>query len=60
GGGGVGGGEAGAGGGGKWGGGCGLDSRGHREDPEVAQALEHLLAAAAFCKILGSYPCALG
>ena len=37
-----------------------LDIRGHQKDPEVAQALEHLLAAAAFCKILGSYPCALG
>lgn len=37
-----------------------LDIRGHQKDPEVAQALEDLLAAAAFCKILGSYPCALG
>ena len=36
-----------------------LDIRGHQQDPEVAQALEHLRAAAAFCKILGSYPCAL-
>lgn len=37
-----------------------LDIRGHQKDPEVAQALEDLLAAAAFCKVLGSYPCALG
>lgn len=37
-----------------------LDIRGHQKDPEVAQALEDLLATAAFCKILGSYPCALG
>ena len=35
-----------------------LDIRGHQQDPEVAQALEHLHAAAAFCKTLGSYPCA--
>ena len=37
-----------------------LDIRGHQKDPEVAQALEQLLATAAFCKVLGSYPCALG
>ena len=37
-----------------------LDIRGHQQDPEVAQALEHLRTAAAFCKILGSYPCAPG
>ena len=37
-----------------------LDIRGHQKDPVVAQALEDLLATAAFCKILGSYPCALG
>ena len=37
-----------------------LDIRGHQQDPKVAQALESLRAAAAFCKILGSYPCAPG
>ncbi|MCY4610579.1 MAG: prephenate dehydratase [Gammaproteobacteria bacterium] len=37
-----------------------LDIRGHKQDPEVAQALKSLHEAAAFCKVLGSYPCALG
>ncbi len=37
-----------------------LDIRGHRRDPEVARALERLDEAAAFCKILGSYPRASG
>lgn len=36
-----------------------LDIRGHQKEPAVAKALEHLHGAAAFCKILGSYPCAL-
>ncbi len=37
-----------------------LDIRGHQQDPAVAEALERLHQAAAFCKTLGSYPCALG
>ena len=35
-----------------------LDIRGHQTDPELAQALARLREAAAFCKTLGSYPCA--
>ncbi len=35
-----------------------LDFRGHQQEPSIAQALEHLQNTAAFCKILGSYPCA--
>ena len=35
-----------------------LDIRGHQTEPKLAQALERLSEAAAFCKTLGSYPCA--
>lgn len=36
-----------------------IDILGHRQDPKVAQALEHLEREALFIKILGSYPVAV-
>jgi chorismate mutase / prephenate dehydratase len=36
-----------------------VDIEGHRDDPEVAAALRELEAAAAWCRVLGSYPVAL-
>ena len=35
-----------------------LDLRGHQTEPDIATALESLAQASAFCKVLGSYPCA--
>jgi len=36
-----------------------LDLRGHQSDEDVARALGLLEESSAFCKILGSYPCAV-
>ena len=33
-----------------------VDFEGHREDPNVAKALDVLRQNAAYCKVLGSYP----
>jgi len=35
-----------------------VDLNGHQQEPAVAAALAELSAAAAFCRVLGSYPCA--
>lgn len=36
-----------------------VDVEGHREDAHVAAALRELETAAAWCRVLGSYPCAI-
>jgi chorismate mutase / prephenate dehydratase len=36
-----------------------VDIEGHREEPKVAAALRELEAAAAWCRVLGSYPVAM-
>jgi chorismate mutase/prephenate dehydratase len=33
-----------------------VDFEGHRDDPNVAKALDALRQNAAYCKVLGSYP----